>query len=138
METSPLPLMRILCPFFTTQPEFVQPFAVLSASTLTARATGFPKDAFLFEPVFGGRFEVVTTDGFEMGVSAGVDGTLADCSSSTTGSETGFCTTLVSSDLTGEVVRSDAMTLVAGERGVSNSIESMSAATKVISRLRAP
>ena len=36
--------MRMRWPFFTTQPEFVQPFAVLSATTLTLSSIGFDVD----------------------------------------------------------------------------------------------
>src|SRR5215213_4913710 len=108
--------MRIRCPFFTTQPELVQPFAVLSASTFTARATGFPNETFLFEAVGTGGFELVTVAGFEAAGSACVDGTVADSSSSITGSGTRFCATLSLAVLAGEVTRSDAITLVVGER----------------------
>src|SRR5205085_8908027 len=38
--TLPSPVMRIRWPFFTTQPEFVHPFAVLSARTFTLHSIG--------------------------------------------------------------------------------------------------
>src|SRR5438132_9544785 len=68
--TLPSPVMRIRWPFLTTQPEFVQPFAVLSARTFTLHWIGLTGELGSVD-LGGGLFvrpmlsDTTTTGGFD-------------------------------------------------------------------------
>src|ERR1035437_8443977 len=117
-ETLPSPVIRIRCPFFTTQPVLVQPLAVLSASTLTSHPIGF-----IFSPVLlvlaGGTPPRSVSS---VVITLGVIGAFGS----------GFCSGLY------DALRFVAVFNCGAPVGESNCIDSISAAVNVNCRRREP